>query len=181
VIVQSFGSLNSTFLLGVIMSLSNIQTNKILELYYAQPHGTDALAGSPELEDICFKFRQATGLKLTESQMLAELIKLRKSGVLKARDREAKKVVKPTWPKFDGDGFVVNIPIKISSYKMAGIFAHMEEMENLPVTRQEVYDYIIENPHALENELDLSEAGEVRMKQLFPEFKGHVTADYPNL
>lgn len=155
------------------------QQTLLVQLYDEQPVAVDSLGGTNELKHITLEYRKVFKVNVSEEYILTQLIGLRKSGVLgRKTDRGEKPKAKPTWPKAEGGKFRVKVEVQVDLTGACSIISDMIMLGELPpVTRQEVFDFLIAYPDSAvhagywEDNLNEKEIAIIRAtaERLFPE------------
>lgn len=155
------------------------QIEFIIEQYRRQPIAADKLGGTLELTEMTLRYNQWFGVRATEGEILSKLIGMRKDGKLpKKTVRIARIKAKPSWPKAEKLTFKVKIEITVEFHTVCSIVDDMLALgELMPVTRQEIYDYLMKHPDSANHsgywqdehtELEISKIQETVFR-LFPD------------
>lgn len=142
--------------------------NYLVELYNGQALSTDALAGSEELTAITERLNGMVGAHFTTDEVLGKLVKLRKTGKLKRKTNKTEgRETKVAWPKAVDGVFRVDVVLSIDKECMCSA---VESMGEVPVSRQEVFDYVRTYPSSI-NYQWVSEKTVKIVERLFPELR----------
>lgn len=123
----------------------------IIDRYNNQPIAADKLGGTLELVEMTLAYNRFYNERVTEGEILNKLIGLRKDGKLpKKTDRGVKSKPKPTFGRTKNGKLTVKVELEIEFHSVCSIIDDMLTTgERMPVTRQEVYDYLISHPDSV--------------------------------